>query len=381
MTQHAQDAPQVGQADDLFRLLVESVEDYAIFLLDPEGHVISWNHGAQRIKGYEAEEILGQHFSVFYPEEDRAAGKPAHLLAVAAATGRVEDEGWRVRKDGARVWANVVITALRSPDHRLRGFAKVTRDLSERRQAEEALARRGEELARSNADLEQFAYVASHDLQEPLRAVVSYLQLLERRYQGQLDERADKYIRHAVEGAHRMQALIEDLLTYSRVGRRGAAFAPTDATLALDRALTNLRSAIEASDACITVAALPSVLADRSQLTQLFQNLIGNAIKFRGAARPEVRVAAWREGGAWHFVVQDNGIGIEPEYRDRIFAIFQRLHTRDEYPGTGIGLAICRRVVERHGGRIWVESALGQGSAFHFTLADHPTPEQGAPEQ
>jgi PAS domain S-box-containing protein len=362
--------PSAPERDDLFRLLVESVRDYAIFLLDPEGRVASWNEGARRIKGYEAAEIIGHHFSTFYVPEDVAAGKPQRLLEIAAVEGRVEDEGWRVSKDGSRLWADVVITALRDHDGRLRGFAKVTRDLTERRQAEEALDQRARELARSNGDLEQFAYVASHDLQEPLRAVVSYLQLLQRRYQGQLDAKADTYIGHAVDGAHRMQALIQALLTYSRVGRKGGQPTPTDAGAAVERALASLREAIEASGARVTYAGLATVTADPFQLAQLFQNLIGNAIKFHGDRPPRVEVSAERDDDAWHFVVRDNGIGIAPEYYERIFVIFQRLHARDEYPGTGIGLAICKRIVERHGGRIWVESAPGQGSAFHFTLPD-----------
>jgi PAS domain S-box-containing protein len=377
----------LGQNEELFRLLVDNVVDYAIFLLDPDGYVMSWNPGAARIKGYTAREIIGRHFSTFYPPEDREAGKPERLLAIARSHGRVEDEGWRVRKDGARFWADVVITALWDAGHNLRGFAKVTRDLSERRRVEEELALQSEELARSNSDLEQFAYVASHDLQEPLRAVVSYLQLLSRRYEGQLDERADKYIHYATEGAHRMQALIQDLLAYARVGRKGSAFGPTDSSHVLALALAHLRAAVESSEACVTAGDLPEVVADASQLTQLFQNLIGNAIKFRGPEPPRIHLAAAREDDHWHFTVQDNGIGIEPEYLERIFTIFQRLHTREEYPGTGIGLAICKRIVERHGGAIWAESAPGRGTIMHFTLSDHLSsvnplsPDEGEPSQ
>jgi light-regulated signal transduction histidine kinase (bacteriophytochrome) len=248
----------------------------------------------------------------------------------------------------------------------------ISRDITERKRAEEALAQRAEELARSNSDLEQFAYVASHDLQEPLRMVVSYLQLLERRYKGQLDERADRHIGYAVDGAKRMQRLINDLLTYSRVGRRGDTQALTDAEQVLQHTLRDLGQVIEESGATVEHDPLPVVHADPTQLGQLLHNLIANALRFRGDAPPRVYVGARYapDANEWVFEVNDNGIGIAPEYFDRIFIIFQRLHGRDEYPGTGIGLAICKKIVERHGGRIWVESEPGQGATFFFTLPD-----------
>lgn len=241
--------------------------------------------------------------------------------------------------------------------------------IAEAKQATEELARTTEELARSNKELEEFAYVASHDLQEPLRMVSSYLSLLERRYKGKLDQDADDFIHFAVDGATRMQQLIKDLLTYSRVGTRGKPFVPTDSYQALAAALDNLQIAVQEQEAVITHDPLPTVMADSSQLTQLFQNLVGNAIKFHGAEKPAIHVSASEKGGEWVFAVRDNGIGIAPENFERIFVIFQRLHTREEYPGTGIGLSVCKRIVERHGGRIWVESELGKGTVFHFTLA------------
>jgi signal transduction histidine kinase len=238
----------------------------------------------------------------------------------------------------------------------------------EQEQAALALARKTRDLARSNAELEQFAYIASHDLQEPLRMVSSYTRLLARRYQGKLDQDADEFIAFAVDGATRMQRLIDDLLAFSRVGTRGKPFEPTDCNAVLKDVLDNLQLAIEENHAVVTRGELPVLPADASQLEQLFQNLIANAIKFHGEAPPQISIAAQQQADDWHFTVSDNGIGIDPEHFERIFVIFQRLHGRGDYPGTGIGLAVCKRIVERHGGNIWVESVPGQGATFHFTL-------------
>jgi light-regulated signal transduction histidine kinase (bacteriophytochrome) len=234
--------------------------------------------------------------------------------------------------------------------------------------AEEAVLKTAEELRRSNEDLGQFAYVASHDLQEPLRMVTGFVQLLQKKYGSRLDADADQFIAYAVDGATRMQTLINDLLAYSRVGTRGGEPAPTDVGAVLREALGNLHASIAETAAEITQGELPIVPADGTQLTQLFQNLIGNALKFRGNAPPKIHVDASRQGDHWLFSVRDNGIGIDPEFRDRIFLIFQRLHTRQKYPGTGIGLAVCKKIVDRHGGRIWVESQPGQGATFYFTI-------------
>ena len=239
---------------------------------------------------------------------------------------------------------------------------------AERKQMEVTLREKTEKLVRSNEDLEQFAYVASHDLQEPLRMVASYVQLLARRYEGKLDADANDFIHFAADGAVRMRKLINDLLTYSRVGTQGKELSPTDSEAALAQSVNDLKLTIEENEALVTHDPLPTVMADRPQLGQLFQNLIGNAIKFRGNEPPRVHISASRNGSGWIFSVRDNGIGIAPEYSERIFIIFQRLHSRQEYAGTGIGLAICKKIVERHGGHIWVESEVGKGATFHFSL-------------
>lgn len=480
----------VRESEERFRLMVEGVTDYSLLMLDATGHVLSWNEGARRMKGYEAEEILGQHFSRFYLPEDLRLGKPDRDLNSAAVDGRHEIAGWRVRKDGSRFWATVVITAMRDKEGSLYGFSKMTRDLTQRRQAEEkfqlvveasptgllmmsregsiqllnaqlevlfgyqrdellgrsievlvperfreqhpghrlaffsaptsramgmgrdlyglrkdgsefpveiglnpietdegmavmatviditarkraetTLAQHRDELERSNKDLEQFAYVASHDLQEPLRAVAGCVQLLKKRYHGQLDERANEYIGHAVDGAKRMQSLIDDLLTYSRIGRAESSHRAVSCADALTVALKNLSVSVQESGAQVTWDVLPVVAGEAVQITMLLQNLLANALKFRKPSEnPRIHIGVVRDGTRATFSVSDNGIGISQEHFERIFGVFQRLHTRSEYPGTGIGLALCKRIVEHRGGRIWVESKPGEGTTFRFVL-------------
>ncbi len=290
--------------------------------------------------------------------------RPLAGLTTAAnriAAGEMIDPPTLQRRDEIGVLSTAVTRMVRS----LRAMAEKERglrvDLAEHQRVQG-------ELRRSNEELEQFAYVASHDLQEPLRMVGSYTGLLKRRYHGKLDSEADEFIAYALGGVTRMQALINDLLTYSRAGRGDRPLEKTDSGQALARALDSLQTAIADKKAVVSQGAMPPVIANPIQLTQLFQNLIGNALKFCKDGRPEIRVAAERHGPAWVFSVQDNGIGIDPQYRDRIFLIFQRLHKREEYEGTGIGLAICKKIVEQQGGRIWVESEPGTGSTFKFTL-------------
>jgi light-regulated signal transduction histidine kinase (bacteriophytochrome) len=260
---------------------------------------------------------------------------------------------------------------------------RLSMELEERRQAEEKMAQYAAELQRSNAELEQFAYVASHDLQEPLRMVASFTQLLAKRYQGKLDQDADEFIGFAVDGAHRMQMLINDLLAFSRVETRGKPLEPTDCEAVLSHTLADLAAMVQESGAVVTHDPLPTVPADTVQMGQIFQNLLINALKFKGGETPKVHIFAQRQGDEWLFGFQDNGIGIDPQHQERIFAIFQRLHRREDIPGTGLGLALCKKIAERHGGRIWVESEPGRGSTFYFTIPggkeDDQNPEQKLP--
>jgi PAS domain S-box-containing protein len=608
------------QCEEKYQMLLDEVQDYAIFMLDPQGIVVSWNAGAGRIKGYRGEQIIGRNFSCFFPPEDIKRGRPKEVLRVTAASGRHEYQGMRVRKDGSRFLARIIFKALRDPVGNLRGFSEISHDLSERkesgekyrglleaapdamvvvnqggeivllnvqaekqfgyrrdelvgqkvknlipegfaerlisdgtrtaaealaqqigtgieligrrkdgtqfpielmlsplesaegilvtaairdisvrrdaenhlarmegryrglleaapdamvvvnqsgeivllnvqaekqfgyhrdellgqrvknivpegfaerliadalRSAEDALAqqigtgieltgrrkngsefpieimlsplesaegvlvtaairdisvrKKSEEhlvktvgeLKRSNDELQQFAYVASHDLQEPLRMVASYTQLLAKRYKGRLDSDADEFIAYAVDGSTRMQGLVQDLLVYSRAGTNGKALHEISSENALKEALANLRATMEESGAIVTHDSLPTITTDDRQLAQVFQNLVGNAIKYRGAEIPHVHISAKKNGGnEWIFSVRDNGLGIDPQYFERIFILFQRLHGPREFKGTGIGLAICKKMLERLGGRIWVESQPEKGSTFYFALPE-----------
>jgi PAS domain S-box-containing protein len=338
--------------------------------IDEDQRIVFLNQGAEQIFGYAAAEVIGERIEILIPERFRAAHEEQvrEFAASPVAARRMGERGQiSGRRKGGEIFpADASISRIEVGGRRI--FTAVVRDVSQRVYAEEALAAQAEELARSNAELEQFAYVASHDLQEPLRMVASYTQLLARRYGERLDDDAREFIGYAVDGVTRMQGLINDLLAYSRVGSRGGRFQRVQLDALLRRTLATLAPAIEEAGAAVTSDPLPPVYGDTVQLGQLLQNLVGNAVKFRGREPPRVHVGAERQGREWVVSVRDNGIGIAPEYAQRIFVIFQRLHTRDRYPGTGIGLAICKKIVERHGGRIWVEPAPEGGSIFRFTL-------------
>jgi PAS domain S-box-containing protein len=362
-------ARHLAQMEGRYRGLLEAAPD-AMVVVNQAGNIVLLNVQAEKRFGYSRDELIGQQVKNIIPE-----GFAERLVADALRSA--EDaldqqigtgiELSALRKDGSAFPIELMLSPLESAEGLL--VTAAIRDITTRRAAEAELLGKVKELSRSNEELGQFAYIASHDLQEPLRMVASYTQLLSRRYKGKLDADADEFIAFAVDGASRMQRLIQDLLAYSRVGTMGKELVDTSSEDAFQQALVNLRGAIEAGGALVTHDPLPTVRADEMQLVQLFQNLVGNAVKYQNAGTPRVHVSAVRNGGPqWTFSVRDNGLGIDPQYFDRIFGMFQRLHKREEFAGTGIGLAICKKIAERHGGVIAVESEPGQGSTFSFAL-------------
>jgi len=344
--------------------------------VNASGRLLDLNPAWEHTLGYTRDELKGHLLTNLIHPDDHEITTAALQHVTNEAVGRFES---RLRhKDGHYRWLAWVVV-VSSQEQLLYAAA---RDVTERRYAEEKLRQQTEELGRSNRELEQFAYVASHDLQEPLRLVTSYVQLLVRRYQGELDQDADEFIGFILEGSNRMKSLLSDLLAYSKVGSNGKEFTSVTLEETLKRVVDNLQPVIEDSGATVTHDPLPQVLGDDMQMIQLLQNLVENAIKFHGAEPPRIHVGVRRMGERWLFYVRDNGIGIDPQYTERVFGIFQRLHTTNQYPGTGIGLAICRKIVERHGGRIWVDSEPGKGATFYFTLqpAEGWSPESVPPE-
>ena len=338
---------------------------------DPANDHLIWDEQMFQISGIAPEDFGGNRAAweaIVVPED--LLRETETLQSALQSDKKFSSEFRVIWPDRSVHFIQAEAIALHDASGRAERFIGTCRDVTEQRKAEDDLKRTMTELERSNTELEQFAYVASHDLQEPLRAVTGCVQLLQKIYGDKLGDEAGELIRHSVEGAVRMRTLIDDLLAFSRVGTHGKPFERTDSNATLEAALANLTVAMEESQARITHDPLPILDADSTQLQQLFQNLIGNALKFHGVNPPEIHVGATRQNGKWLFSVHDNGIGVEPQYRERIFVIFQRLHTRSEYAGTGVGLAICKRIVERHGGDIWVESEPGRGSTFFFTIPD-----------
>jgi PAS domain S-box-containing protein len=348
-------------AEERFRLVVEAAP-HATLMVDRSGRITLVNRRSEELFGYRREELIGRSVEFLVPERarDAHAGHVAEFVRTRASRPMgVGRDLLAQRKDGTLVPVEIGLSPLLLPDgpHTLASII----DMTERKRVDD-------DLRRSNADLEQFAYIASHDLQEPLRMVASYTDLLAQRYREQLDERAEKYMHYITDGAKRMQRLVADLLSYSRVGSQGIDMQAVNASAVVARVCESLGPRIRETGAAIDVDHLPIVMADEVQLTQLFQNLIGNAIKFRGERPPRVTIAAVECDDRWQFSVQDNGIGIDARFSERIFQMFQRLHDKERYPGSGIGLSIAKRIVERHGGRIWLESTSGEGSTFFFTL-------------
>ncbi len=351
------------------RLAVEAAPT-GLIMIDRTGTILLANSHLEEIFGYDSDELIGQSVEILVPEQNRTQHPAFREAFFHAPRARSMGTGdlFGVRKDGTQFPVEIGLSPIHS-DAEVVVVAGVL-DITERHRANEERRRNTAELARSNAELELFASVASHDLQEPLRMVASYMELLEQRYGDKLDEKAKRWINFAVGGVVRMKQLINDLLEFSRVGTRGKPFVRTNCNSVFQQVRQNLQQAIRESEAQVECGPLPTVLADETQITQVLQNLIANAIKFHKTKPAVVQVAAERADNGWRFSVRDNGIGIDAQFAERIFVIFQRLHTREEYPGTGIGLALCRKVIERHGGRIWVESQPGEGATFFFTIPD-----------
>jgi PAS domain S-box-containing protein len=347
---------------ELYRIQVREVTQYAMFTLDPAGTLLTWNAGVKRVLGYSEDEWLGKHTSLIFTEDDNNRGICQAEMDMAAEKEYSSDIRWHRCKDGTNIFGQGCMTALRDSTGTLLGFAKIFSDETENKKLQDS-------LTESNSALEQFAFVASHDLQEPLRTVSSYADLLVRRYSSQLDDEGKQFINVISSGAKRMNALVQDLLIYARVQTEQNRPASSSLDEVLETALSQLKTSIEECDAVVTHDPLPEIPADQGQMVRLFQNLVGNSLKYRKpGVRPDVHVAAREEGNTWVISVQDNGIGFDPKESLKIFRPFVRLHSHHEIPGTGVGLAICRRIVEYHGGRMWVESKAGEGATFYFSL-------------
>jgi PAS domain S-box-containing protein len=350
------------QAAELYRMQVRELRNYAMFMLDPEGIIRSWNAGVEQLFGYSEKEWISRHASMIFTPQEEAMDVCASEMLLARESGSATDIRWHRHKDGTEFFANGFMNALHDEHGALIGYAKIMSDETARKQLQDS-------LTESNTALEQFAYVASHDLQEPLRTMGAYAQLLSKKYRTKLDAEADTFLDFIVSAAVRMSSLVRDLLAYARLTTEQERPSSIALDEDLEAAVTHLDEAVKASGASITHDPMPTLPVDRGQMVRLFQNLIGNAVKYRKPDQePKVHISAELKGAEWVISIRDNGIGFEPQYAETIFAPFKRLHTAEEYPGTGVGLAICRRIVKAQGGRIWAESVPGEGTTFFFTL-------------
>jgi len=378
ITERKQAEEILQESDGRLNLLVRGVKDYAILMLDPEGRITTWNEGAEHIKGYRADETIGEHFSKFYTPEAVAQNKPAQDLKIATEQGRFEEEGWRMRKDGSRFWANVAITALRDKTGQLRGFGKVTRDITQHKKAEEVLERQRKELARSNAglveankELESFSYSVSHDLRAPLRTIDGFSHALLEDCADRLDDAGKTHLHRIRAATQKMGLLIDDLLNLSRLARTELHRQSLDVSALARSIASDLQKAQPQRQIELRIEDGLKTTADPGLLRVVLVNLLSNAWKFtskRESAHIEFGMA--RGNGTPAYFVRDDGVGFDPAYADRLFGAFQRLHAAADFAGTGIGLATVQRIVHRHGGRIWAESAVGRGATFYFTMGE-----------
>ena len=349
-------------AADLYQMQVRELCGYAMFMIDPQGILASWNAGVQHLIGYSEKEWVGKHASLIFTPEEKAMDVCESEMRLAQEAGSATDIRWHRHKNGTEFFANGFMNAIRDKQGVLIGYAKIMSDETARKQLQDS-------LTESNSALEQFAYVASHDLQEPLRTMSAYAQLLTKKYQGKLDAEAEQSLTFLLSASARMSALVRDLLAYARLTTEEERPSSIALDEDLEAALTHLDQAIKESGASVTHDPMPTLQVDRGQMVRLFQNLVGNAIKYRKPNEPpKVHISAEQKGPDWVISISDNGIGFDSKYALTIFEPFKRLHTTEEYPGTGVGLAICRRIVQAQRGRIWAESQLGEGTTFRFTL-------------
>jgi PAS domain S-box-containing protein len=365
--------------ESFYRRMMDEVVDYAIILLNTDGTIINWNRGAEKIKGYKDSEILGKNFRIFYLPDDRASKLPEKLINEAATTGRAVHEGWRIRKDGSRFWGSIAITALHDDENNVTGFVKVTRDLSERKLAEDVAKQFAVDLQARNEELEQFAYIASHDLQEPMRKIQTFIQLIDKNQDN--PELIRNYLGKINVSAQRMASLIRAILNYSRLTNYQERFAQTDLNEVLEQVILDFEILINEKGAVIERQSLPVLEAIPLQINQLFSNLIGNSLKF-SLNSPRLRIssrivspmeisniAGSIQSSAYaELLFEDNGIGFDQQYVDQIFTMFRRLHSHQEYTGTGIGLALCKKIAENHHGFIQAMGKPGQGASFRVYL-------------
>jgi PAS domain S-box-containing protein len=355
--------------DESVHQLLDSRGDYAIFMLDPKGFVASWNKAAEQIKGYSRDEIIGKHFSVFYPALDRSHGKPEQDLETAAREGRFEQEAKRVRRDGSEFWGNIVLSAVRDRSGTLSGFVKVTRDLTERRGAEERALVDDRALKAVNAELEAFTYSVSHDLRAPIRQIEGFSKILAEHLGGSADPEVAHCLHRIQQGSQQMGRLVDDLLHLAQLGRQDAMPRRTSLDVLIRDVLSNLRSETAHRDIEWKVDSLPPVVCDPGLMHVVFTNLLSNAVKYtRPIEKAVIEIGQSEKGGELVLYVRDNGVGFDMKYADKLFGVFQRLHRAEEFEGTGVGLATVQRIIRKHKGTIWAEAAPGRGATFFFTL-------------
>ena len=362
--------------DESLHQLMDSRGDYAIFMLDSRGCVASWNNGAHHIKGYSRQEIIGKDFSVFYTAEDRADGKPERDLRIAARDGRFEEERFRVRKDGSTFWGNIVLSAVRDRTNALAGFVKVTRDLTERRGAEERAFVDGQALKVANAELESFTYSVSHDLRAPIRQIEGFSKILGEHLGEHIDPQVAYYLQRIQEGSHQMSRLVNDLLDLAQIGQKQARPRLISLDSLLAQVLENVLGETNGRDIEWLVESFPEVICDPGLMHIVFTNLLSNAVKYtRPRKKAVITIGHMVADGQLVIYVRDNGVGFNMKYADKLFGVFQRLHRSAEFEGAGVGLATVQRIIRKHSGRVWAESAADAGATFFFTLGGSIPPQ------